>query len=126
MLERPKFCFRQAQAAFDLIWVLQSLDDTRLRHVGGDAFPKVVREHSCRFESESDAKCFEILISKTLEANDDGEIAVAMIIANDLQKGLWHGDASEIAEFSMAPFRTASRKLRTAIFRGLGGPSTRI
>jgi len=42
-----------------------------------------------------------------------------MIIANDLQKGLWHGDASEIAEFSMAPFRTASRKLRTAIFRGL-------
>jgi len=119
MLERPNFEFRQAQAAFDLIWLLNSLDDTWLAHTGSEAFPKVVRDQSCRFESDRDAKCFETLVSRALEKSDDAEIAVAMIVANDLQRGHWKGDAKEIAEFAVEPVRQAPRKLRAAILRGL-------
>lgn len=119
MLERPNFEFRRAQAAFDLIWLLKSLDDTRLAHAGSEAFPKVVRHRSCRFESDADAKCFETLVSGALETSDGAEIAVAMIVANDLQRGHWHGDAKEIAEFAVEPVRQAPHKLRAAILRGL-------
>lgn len=119
MLERPNFEFRRAQAAFDLIWLLKSLDDTRLAGAGGEAFQKIVRDQSCRFESDADAKCFEVLVSRALEASDGAEIAVAMIVANDLQRGHWHGDAKEVSELAVEPVRRAPNKLRAAILRGL-------
>ncbi|KMK68494.1 hypothetical protein IMCC21224_113376 [Puniceibacterium sp. IMCC21224] len=83
MLKRQEFDFRQAQATFDLIWMLQSLEDARLVRAGGEAFPAVVRNQSCRFESDFDSTCFGTLVSKAVDAGEDANIAVAMIVAND-------------------------------------------
>lgn len=119
MTDRPNFHFRQAQAAFDLIHLLQSLDDSQLARAGSEAFLTVVHDHSCRFENDADAKCFETLLPKAMDATVDAEIAVAMFVANDLQKGLWHGDAREIAGIAKAAVRRAPHHIRSALLRGL-------
>lgn len=118
-MDRPDFQFRQAQSAFDLIWLLQAQDDVLLAEIGGQTFPKIVREKSCRFENETDATCFEQLAATALEAQEGADIAVAMIVANDLQRGLWCGDTKDFAEMAAKRVLAAGRPLRTAILRGL-------
>lgn len=118
-MDRPYFQFRQAQSAFDLIWLLQAQNDVLLAEVGGPEFPKIVRENSCRFEEETEAKCYEQLAVTALESSDGAEIAVAMIAANDLQRGLWDGDSRDFAEMAVEKILAAGRPIRTAIFRGL-------
>jgi len=44
---------------------------------------------------------------------------VAVLVANDLQRGLWSGDAREFGEASVERIQDASPKLRSAILRGL-------
>lgn len=118
-MERPDFGFRQAQAAYDLIWLLHVQDDARLVRSGGPDFPRIVRDQSCRFEGDADAKCYEQLASRALEASEGADLAVAMIVANDLQKGLWNGDSKEFAELAAHLVRVTTRDIRTAILRGL-------
>lgn len=118
-MDRPNFDFRHAQAAFDLIWLLQSQDDAWLVQSGGEELPRIVRDFSCRFESEADAICFEALASISLEAGDGAEYAIAMIVANDLQRGLWCGGAKEFAEMALDRVRSAPNVIRSAILRGL-------
>ena len=118
-MDRPDFQFRQAQSAFDLIWLLQAQNDTFLAEIGGQAFPEIVRKKSCRFEDETDATCFEQLSATALESSEGAGIAVAMIVANDLQKGLWCGDTKDFAEMAAKRIRATGRPLRTAILRGL-------
>ncbi|WP_394177911.1 hypothetical protein [Yoonia maritima] len=118
-MDRPDFHFRQAQSAFDLIWLLQVQDDVLLAEIGGQGFPKIVREKSCRFEEETDAKCYEQLAATAIESSEGADIAVAMIVANDLQRGLWGGDTRDFAEMAAKKVLAAGRPLCTAIFRGL-------
>ncbi|WP_037317340.1 hypothetical protein [Ruegeria halocynthiae] len=118
-MDRPDFQFRQAQAAFDLIWLLQAQDDVLLAQIGGQEFPRIVRERSCRFEDEVDAKCYERLAVIALDSSEGADIAVAMIVANDLQRGLWSGDTKDFAEMAEEKIRASRRHLRTAILRGL-------
>ncbi|MCE8547253.1 hypothetical protein KBY25_15605 [Ruegeria pomeroyi] len=118
-MKRPDLNFRKAQAAHDLIWLLQSQNDVRLIRCGGESFPTVVRQQSSRFEREADAECFADLAAKALDAAEGSNFAVAMIVANDLQDGLWSGAAREFAELAPAGLRSAPRHLRTAILRGL-------
>lgn len=118
-MDRPDFQFRQAQSAFDLIWLLQAQDDVLLTEVGGDDFPKIVREKSCRFEGEANANCYEQLVGTILEASDGADIAVAMLVANDLQGGLWGGDTIDFAEMASKKILAAARPLRCAVYRGL-------
>ncbi|KMK68495.1 hypothetical protein [Puniceibacterium sp. IMCC21224] len=42
-----------------------------------------------------------------------------MIVANDLQRGHWWGDAKEMANFAVEPLRRGQNRLRSAILRGL-------
>lgn len=118
-MDRPEFEFRQAQAAFDLIWLVQAQDDVRLTQIGGGELLRIVREKSCRFEEETEAKCYEQLAVTALDSSEGADIAVAMIAANDLQRGLWGGDTRDFAEVAVEKILAASRPLRTAIFRGL-------
>lgn len=118
-MDRPSFEFRQAQAAFDLIWLLQSQDDVQLFRYGGRDFPRIVREQSCRFEVELDASCYEQLAAKVLEPSEGADFAVAMIVANDLQKGLWTGNSKDFVEMAADKIRVSSQPLRSAILRGL-------
>lgn len=118
-MERPDFQFRQAQAAFDLICLLQAQDNALLVEIGGQEFPSIVREKSCRFEDEVDAKCYEQLAVIALDSSEGADIAVAMIVANDLQRGLWSGDTKDFADMAVEKIRASSRPFRTAIYRGL-------
>ena len=118
-MDRPNFGFRQAQAAYDLIWLLQSRDDAWLARTGGEDSPRIVREQSCRFEHEADARCYEKLASKALESSEGADFAVAMIVANELQQGLWSDGSRDFAEMALDQIRVSPRSLRTAILRGL-------
>lgn len=118
-MERPNFTFRQAQAAFDLISVLQSYDDMILSRVGGDALIETVRGSSCRFENASNSRCYEVIASAALDALPDADIAIGVLAANELQKGLWSGDTKEFAKAALERLRSAPNNLRSAILRGL-------
>ncbi|MFQ6552443.1 hypothetical protein AAD018_008865 [Aestuariibius insulae] len=118
-MDRLNLRFRQAQAAFDLNWLLQAQDDMVLVQFGGQDFPRIVRKQSCRFEDEADAKCFEQLAAIALDSLEGADIAVAMILANDLQKGRWNGHTRDFADIAVERIRASSRPLCSAILRGL-------
>lgn len=118
-MENPKFTFRQAQSTYDLISILQSYEDARLVLLGGEALVWIVRSSACRFTSETEAKCYENLASIALDSAEDADIAVAVLVANDLQQGMWCGDTKEFAEAAVERVRHSPLRLRTAILRGL-------
>lgn len=120
-MDRPSFDFRQAQAAYDLIWLLQSQNDAWLTHIGGEDFSRIVRSQSCRFEDEADAKCYEQLASRAFESSKGADLAVAMIVSNELQRGLWSEASRDFAEMALDQIRVSPRSLRSAILRGLDG-----
>ena len=111
--------FRQAQSAFDLISILRSFGDDALVACGGRDLPRIVKSGACRLDSEAHANCYEALISTALEASSGAEIAVAVLVSNELQGGFWWGDAKELAASATERIAVAPLKLRTAILRGL-------
>lgn len=118
-MERPTFQFRQAQSAFDLIILLQSVDDNRLVQLGGEALVKAVRCSACRFQNQDEHGCYEAVAFAALDASEDAAISVAILVASALQEGLWSSDVEEFAEIAAQKIRSAPRKLRGAILRGL-------
>jgi hypothetical protein len=118
-MEYPKFTFRQAQSTFDLISILQAYEDSRLVFLGGEGLVWIVHSSACRFTSETEAKCYERLASIALGSAEGADIAVAVLVANDLQQGMWCGDTKELAEAATERVRHAPLRLRTAILRGL-------
>lgn len=86
---------------------------------GGCDLPRIVKNSHCRLEDETDAKCYEALISTALEASSGAEVALAALVSNELQRGLWSGDAKELAEMASESIKNAPTRLRTAILRGL-------
>jgi hypothetical protein len=118
-MERPNFTFRQAQSAFDLIWLLQSVDNARLINLGGEALLNVVHGSACRFGHDTDVGCYEAIASAVLDGTEDAELAVALLVANNLQTGRWSGDTKEFAEVAVENVAMAHSRLRTAILRGL-------
>lgn len=118
-MKQSKYTFRQAQSAFDLISILQSINDARIISLGGDPLVGIIRDSACHIETENEAKCYEALASEALEAGANAEIAVAVLVANELQHGLWSGDAKELAEFSTERLKRSSPAIRSAILRGL-------
>ncbi|WP_037308848.1 hypothetical protein [Ruegeria halocynthiae] len=118
-MKRTDFTFRQAQSAFDLISVLQSFADDKLAQYGGCDLPKIVKIGACRLENEDDVRCYDALVSTALEGSSGAELAVAVLVSNELQRGLWSGDAKELAEIATGSIRNAPLKLRSAILRGL-------
>lgn len=118
-MERPNFHFRQGQSAFDLIRLLQLIDDTRLTRLGGERLKDIVRSSSCRFESQSDEGCYAAVASAALDSSVDAAIAIAVLVANDLQRGFWCGNVEEFAEIAIEKIQSAPVILRRAILRGL-------
>lgn len=118
-MKRPNFSFRQAQSAFDIISILQSFEGERLGEAYGENLAEMVQGSAYRFENETASKCYETLACAALDSAEDAELAVAVLIANDLQKGLWSGDARELGEAAVERIQGASPKLRSAILRGL-------
>ena len=118
-MERPTFFFRQAQSTFDLIKILQSVDDTLLAKLGGDTLVGVVRDSACRFMYESEGECYAAVASVALDAAENAELAIALLVANELQRGRWSGDTKEFAEVAIERVATAPSELRSAILRGL-------
>lgn len=118
-MKRTEFTFRRAQSTFDIISVLQSFADGTLAQYGGRDLPKIVKNAACRLENEDDVRCYEALVSTALEASSGAELAVAVLVSNELQRGLWSGDARELAEIATGSIRSAPLKLRSAILRGL-------
>lgn len=118
-MERTVFTFRHAQSAFDLISILQSYDDEILLQSGGSDLPRLVKHAACRLEGEADTRCYETLISAVFESSSGAEVALATLVANELQRGFWSGDAKELAEMATESIRGAPSKLRSAILRGL-------
>lgn len=112
-MKRPEFHFREAQSAYDLIWHMRSVDTLRLEKLGGDILTGVVHHSACRFEREAEEGCYSAVVSAAIDGTEDAALAVAVLVANDLQQGLWHGDAKEFAAFSIekvlsAPWRFAA------------------
>lgn len=118
-MNRPNFTFRQAQASFDLISVLRSCDDKSLSLAGGDSLIEIVRGSSCRFESASNERCYETIAWAALEALPRAEIAVGVLVANELQQGMWCGETKEFTKAAIERVRSAPNKLRSATLRGL-------
>lgn len=113
------YTFRQAQSAYDLISLVQATDDERLIGLTGPELLACVRNASCRFDGETDAKCYETVASIVLDGADGADLALAILIANDLQRGAWSGDVIDFAEMATTQIRSAEPKLRGAILRGL-------
>ncbi len=118
-MQRPSFSFRQAQSAFDIISILQSTESERLGEAYGRDLAEMVQGTAYRFENEASSKCYEALASAALDSTEDAELAVAVLVANDLQRGLWSGDAREFGEAAVERIQGSSPKLRSAILRGL-------
>ncbi len=118
-MNRPIFTFRQAQASYDLVAVLKSCDDMRLSQAGGDTLIEIVRGASCRFEDASYEKCYETIAWAALEALPDAEVAVGVLVANELQQGMWCGETKEFARAAIDRLRSAPNELRSATLRGL-------
>lgn len=118
-MQRPDFSFRQAQSAFDIVSILQSTESERLGQAYGRDLAEMVQGTAYRFENEAASKCYETLASAALDSAEDAELAVAVLVANDLQRGLWSGDAREFGEAAVERIQGASPKLRSAILRGL-------
>ncbi|MEM9787697.1 MAG: hypothetical protein AAF801_14430 [Pseudomonadota bacterium] len=116
---RPEFSFRRAQASFDLIGLLQACDRDRLRQLGGPDLLRIVQDKNCRFEEASDEACYSAVAGAVLDAGEDAALAAAVLVANDLQYGLWPGDTRDLADFAAARIHAAGHVLRSAILRGL-------
>ncbi|CUI61653.1 hypothetical protein [Cognatishimia activa] len=119
VLKRPKFEFRQAQAAFDLMELVKSQDDQTLAKIGGADLVEVVRTHHCRFASETYEDCYSNLAGIALEEADNCALAMAILVANDLQRGLWAGSSVEFADLCLDGLKSAPNELRSAVLRGL-------
>lgn len=117
-MERAMYTFREAQSAFDLIATSKSFDDASLVQTGGNRLVDVVRGSSCRLKHDSDAACYEMLESTALDCAENAALAIAVLVANELQQGLWAGGTKELAEMAAARIRTAHPTLRAAILRG--------
>lgn len=118
-MDHAELEFRQGQAAFDLIWALRAQDDGYLAELGGADFPRIVRGAPCRFENPSEAACYEALANIALASSQGAEIAVAMLLVNELGRGLWSGDAGDFALMAAVRLIEVPRPVRAAILRGV-------
>lgn len=118
-MERPDFHFRQAQSAYDLIAIVRSVGDERLLQIGHQRLQAVVEHSACRFVQDIDQAAYEAVASAALEATEHAAIAVAILIANELQEGLWTGEVDEFAWVASERILIAEPRIRSAILRGL-------
>lgn len=118
-MKRPILFYRQAQAAHDLIQLIQSYNDTQLTALGGDKCIQVVRANNCRFEDDDQESCYTAVATRAIEAGDSAALAVALLVSNELQNGRWTGDTVEFSEFASDQIESAHQFLKSAILRGL-------
>ncbi|MEM9342835.1 MAG: hypothetical protein AAGA87_07300 [Pseudomonadota bacterium] len=118
-MDRPTLSFREAQAAYDLICLLNRYSDDELTAAVGPDLKRLIRSDGCRFTGETDTKGYEALVTRVVDSLDGAGIAAAIIVANDLQHGLWSGDARDLVEMASAHVCASPSDLRAAVLRGV-------
>lgn len=113
---RPVFSFRQAQAAFDLIDMLRRAEPEALARLGAT---EVVHARAARFEAGLDSDAYEAVGVEALDGGPDAALAVALLLANELQFGHWRGEPGAFVETAQARIEAAPKLLCAAIARAV-------